>query len=86
MESDISDIRWLGRDLQRKHSQEFVKLICITVDLDLEQLKKELYSLSHFGDKNSSFVSYDHTVHLQFEGGMVKMREEMVLLSYWRRH
>ena len=49
MESDISDIRWLGRDLQRKHSQEFVKLICITVDLDLEQLKKELYSLSHFG-------------------------------------
>ena len=77
MESGISDIRWLGRDLQRKHSQEFVKLICITVDLDLEQLKKELYSLSHFGDKNSSFVSYDHTVHLHLKGEWSRCRGEV---------
>lgn len=77
MESGIADIRWLGRDLQRKHSQEFVKLICITVDLDLEQLKKELYSLSHFGDKNSSFVSYDHTVHLHLKGEWSRCRGEV---------
>ena len=68
MKGSIPDIRWLGRDLQRKHSQEFVRLICTAVDLDQEQLKRELYSLSHFSEKNSSFVSGNHTVQLHLKG------------------
>ena len=67
-DAGISDIRWLGRDLQRKYSQEFVNLICTAVNLDQEQLKKELYSLSHFSDKKGSFVSCNHTVQLHLTG------------------
>lgn len=43
MESFIPDIRWLGIDLEREHSRELVQVIVMMVDLDQEQLKKELY-------------------------------------------
>lgn len=72
MDSPIPDIRWLGIDLEREHSRELVQVISATVDLDQEQLKRELYSLSHFLDENKMFFSSDHIVHLHMEGNWSK--------------
>lgn len=33
--------------------------------------------MSHFGDKNSSFVSYDHSVHLHLNGEWSRCRGEV---------
>ncbi|MDD6207991.1 MAG: SMEK domain-containing protein [Clostridiales bacterium] len=68
MESYIPDIRWLGIDLEREHSKELIQAITTAVDLDQEQLKKELYSLSHFADENRTFISSDHIVYLHIKG------------------
>lgn len=68
MGSYIPDIRWLGIDLEREHSQELVRIICITVDLDQKQLKKELYSLSHYPEGNRLFASFAHIVYLHLQG------------------
>ena len=68
MKSYIPDIRLLGFDLEREHSRELVQMISTVVELNREQLQKELYSLSHFPEENSIFLSANHIVHLHLEG------------------
>ena len=74
MRSYIPDLRWLGRDLKRPHSAEFVRAVCETVDLDQEQLKKELYSLLHYYDEKRTFISSDHTLDLHMEGNWARSK------------
>lgn len=72
MDAPITDTKKLGLDLLRAHSRELIRTVCEVVEIDQEQIKKEVYSLLHYVNQNRSFLSSGHLLHLHMKGDWAK--------------